>query len=109
MSYGTMDLAPLLCIISASEWSLLLLIHGLLVVISAIFAVLSISPVSGVDLLIILLAIQPLATRLQKSSLGLRSLYAYINNYEQINHHLGFLHGYLFHGLDITDPGRGRR
>jgi hypothetical protein len=36
-------------------------------------------------------------------SLGLESLYTYISDCEQISHHLGFLHGYLFHSLDITD------
>jgi hypothetical protein len=36
-------------------------------------------------------------------SLGLESLYTYISDCEQINHHLWFLHGYLLHSLDIVD------
>jgi hypothetical protein len=36
--------------------------------------------------------------------LGLRRLYAYIGDYEQIGHRLGLLHDDLLHSLDITDP-----
>jgi hypothetical protein len=42
--------------------------------------------------------------RLQKLSLGFESLYAYIGDREQISHHFGLLHGYLFHSFNITDP-----
>jgi hypothetical protein len=41
--------------------------------------------------------------RLQKSSPGFGSLYAYICDREQISHCFGLLHGYLFHSFDITD------
>jgi hypothetical protein len=41
--------------------------------------------------------------RLQKSSPGFRSLYAYIGDHEQISHHFGLLHGYLLHCFDIAD------
>jgi hypothetical protein len=41
---------------------------------------------------------------LKKSSSGLESLNAYVSDYEQIDHHPRFLHGYLLHSLDITDP-----
>jgi hypothetical protein len=44
-----------------------------------------------------------LAMRLQKSSPGFISLYAYIGDREQISHHFRLLHGYLFHSFDITD------
>jgi hypothetical protein len=36
-------------------------------------------------------------------SLGLESLYAYIGDREQISHHFGLLHGYLFHNFNIAD------
>jgi hypothetical protein len=41
--------------------------------------------------------------RLQKSSPGFRSLYAYIGDHEQINYRFGLLHGYLFHSFNIAD------
>jgi hypothetical protein len=41
--------------------------------------------------------------RVQKSSLGFESLYAYIGDREQISHHFGLLHGYLFHNFNIVD------
>jgi hypothetical protein len=53
MSYDSMNLAPLLCIIRASEGPLLLLIQGLL---AAISMILLFSPISGVDLPIVLLS-----------------------------------------------------
>jgi hypothetical protein len=55
MSCGAMDLAPLFSIIGTSEGPLFLLLRGLLAAISAISSVLAISPVNGVDLLIVLL------------------------------------------------------
>jgi hypothetical protein len=44
-----------------------------------------------------------LASRLEKSSMGFGSFYAYISNHEQIGHHFGLLHRYLFHGFEIAD------
>jgi hypothetical protein len=41
--------------------------------------------------------------RLQKSSPGFGSLYAYIGDREQISHHFELLHGYLFHNFDIAN------
>jgi hypothetical protein len=41
--------------------------------------------------------------RHQKLSPGFGSLYAYIDDHEQIRHHFGLLHGYLFHSFDIAD------
>jgi hypothetical protein len=41
--------------------------------------------------------------RLQKLSPGFESLYAYISDREQISHHFGLLHGYLFYSFDIAD------
>jgi hypothetical protein len=41
--------------------------------------------------------------RLQKSSPGFRSFYAYIGNREQISHRFGLLHCYLFHSFEIAD------
>jgi hypothetical protein len=103
MSIGTMDLAPLFCAIGASEGSLFLLIWGLFSVIPVSSAVLLISSFHGVDLPVIPFSWWPLATRLQKSSTGFRSLYAYIGDREQISHYFGLLHGYLFHSFDIAD------
>jgi hypothetical protein len=40
---------------------------------------------------------------LKKLSLDLGSLNAYVNNYKQIGHHFGLLHGDLLHSLDVTD------
>jgi hypothetical protein len=39
-----------------------------------------------------------------RSSLGLRSLFAYICDCKQIGHSLGLLHGDLLHSPEITDP-----
>jgi hypothetical protein len=36
-------------------------------------------------------------------SLGFGRLYAYIGDNEQISHHFGLLHGYLFHNFNIAD------
>jgi hypothetical protein len=41
--------------------------------------------------------------RLEKSSLGFKSFYAYIGNREQIDHRFGLLHRYLFHVFEIAD------
>jgi hypothetical protein len=41
--------------------------------------------------------------RLQKSSPGFGSLYAYIGDREQISHSFELLHGYLFHSFNIAD------
>jgi hypothetical protein len=41
--------------------------------------------------------------RLQKSSSGFISFYAYIGNRKQIGHHFGLLHCYLFHNFEIVD------
>jgi hypothetical protein len=87
----------------ASEGSIFLLIWGLFSAVSVSSAVLLISSFCGVDLPVIPFSWWPLATRLQKSSLGFRSLYAYIDDHEQISHHFGLLHGYLFHSFDIAD------
>jgi hypothetical protein len=66
-------------------------------------AVLLISSFCGVDLPVIPFSRWPLATRLQKSSPSFESLYAYISDHEQIRHHFGLLHGYLFHRFNIAD------
>jgi hypothetical protein len=65
-------------------------------------AVSLISSFRGVDLSAILF-LWPLATRLQKSSPGFGSLYAYIGDREKISHRFGLLHGYLFHRFNIVD------
>jgi hypothetical protein len=65
--------------------------------------VLLISSFYGVDLPVIPFSWWPLATRLQKSSLCFKSLYAYIGDREQISNCFGLLHGYLFCSFDITD------
>jgi hypothetical protein len=104
LSYDAMDLAPVFSIIGMLEGPLLLLLWGLLAVISVVSSVLMISPIGCVDLPIILLPWRPLAPGFQKSSLGFRSLYAHIGDYEQINHLLGLFHGDLLHSLNITDP-----
>jgi hypothetical protein len=103
MYIGTMDLTPLFFTIVASEWSLLLLIWGLFPVVLVTFAVLLISSFDGVDLPVIPFSWWPLTTRLKKSSPDFGSLYAYIGDHEQISHHFGLLHGYLFHSFDIVD------
>jgi hypothetical protein len=41
--------------------------------------------------------------RLQESSPGFGSFYAYIGNREQISHHFELLHCYLFHSFEIAD------
>jgi hypothetical protein len=66
-------------------------------------AVLLISSFRGVDLTVIPFSQWPLAMGIQKSSLSFGSLYAYIGDYEQISHHFGLLHGYLFHRFNIVD------
>jgi hypothetical protein len=103
MSIGMMDLTPLLCINGASNGSLLFLIWGLFPTVPVTSGVLLISSFSGVDLSVIPFSWWPLATRLQKSSPGFGSLYAYIGDCEQISHRFELLHGYLFHSFDITD------
>jgi hypothetical protein len=103
MSISTMDLAPLFCVIGVLEGSLFLLIWGLFSAVPVSFAVLLISSFRGVDLPVILFSWWPLDTRLQKSSSGFGSLYAYIGDREQINHNFRLLHGYLFHHFDIAD------
>jgi hypothetical protein len=55
MSYGAMDLTPLLRIIGTPEGSLLLLLRGLLAMISVVSLVLVISSIDCVDLPIVLL------------------------------------------------------
>jgi hypothetical protein len=70
-----MDLAPLLYVVRATKMPLLLLIRGLLLMISVIFVILVISPISRVDFLVILLLLSgPLPTRLKKSSPCFESL-----------------------------------
>jgi hypothetical protein len=54
VSYGVMDHTPLLGIIGTLERPLILLLRGVLTVISVISSILAVSPVSGVDLSIIL-------------------------------------------------------
>jgi hypothetical protein len=99
-----MDLAPLLCVVRAMEMHLLFLIEGLLAMIPVISVVFAISPIGHVDLLIVLLLLRgPLAVGLKESSPGLGCLDACVLNCEQIDHHLGFLHGDLLHGLDVAD------
>jgi hypothetical protein len=96
-----MDLAQLLCVVRATERSLLFLIGGLL---AAIPAISTVSPISHVDLPIILLLLWgPLATGLKESSPGLECLDACVHDCEQIGHHLGFLHGNLLYDLDVAD------
>jgi hypothetical protein len=103
MSIGAMDLTPLLCVVGASEASPFLLIRVLFFAIAVSSAVLLISLFCGVDLPIIPSSWWPLASRLEKSSPGFRSFYAYIGNCEQIDHRFGLLHLYLFHGFEIVD------
>jgi hypothetical protein len=104
MSWGTMDLAPILCIVRATESHLLFLIGGLLATIPVISMVLAVSLIGHVLLPIVLLLLWgPLATWLKELSPSLRYLDACVRDYEQINHHLGFLHGDLHHGLHVTD------
>jgi hypothetical protein len=66
--------------------------------------VLAISSVCRVDFPVVLLLLHgPLATRLRESSLGFISLNAGVSGREQINHHLGLLHGDILHSLDVAD------
>jgi hypothetical protein len=101
-----MDLTPLFCIVKVMERPLLLLIRGLLLavfVVSTISAILAIYLFSRVDFLVVLLLLhEPLATRLKKSSLGFRSLNAYVSDCEQTGHHSRLLHGDLLHDLDVA-------
>jgi hypothetical protein len=103
MSIGVMDLTPLLCVIGASERSPFLLIGVLFPTIAVSSAVLLISSFCGVHLPIVPSSFWPLASRLEKSSPGFGSFYAYIGNREQIGHRFGLLHRYLFHGFEIAD------
>jgi hypothetical protein len=99
-----MDLAPLLCVIRATERPLLLLIRGLLLVVFAISTtsvIPTISPVSCVDFSVVLLLLQgSLAMRLKKSSPGFGSLNTCVCNCKHIDHCLGLLHGNVLHSLD---------
>jgi hypothetical protein len=103
MSIDAMDFTPLLCAVGASKGSPFLLIWGLFSAVAVFFVVLLISSLHGVDLPIIPSSWWPLATRLQESSLGFGSFYAYIGNREQISHHFGLLHCYSFHSFEIAD------
>jgi hypothetical protein len=103
MSIGVMDLTPFLYVVGASEGSHFLLIRVLFSVIAVSSVVLLISSFRDVDLPIIPSSWWPLASRLEKSSLGFGSFYAYIGNQEQISRRFGLLHRYLFHGFEIVD------
>jgi hypothetical protein len=103
MSIGAMDLAPLLCIVGASEGSPFLLIGVLFSTIAVSFAILLISSFHGVDLPIIHSSWWPLALRLQKLSPGFGSFYAYIGNGEQIGYRFRLLYRYLLHDFEIID------
>jgi hypothetical protein len=82
MSCSAMDLIPLFCIVGTPEGSLFLLIQGLLVAISTVSSILAISPVSCIDLPVILFPLGPLTPGFQKLSPGFRSLYAHIGDCE---------------------------
>jgi hypothetical protein len=82
MSIDAMDLTPFFCIVGASEGSPFLLIGVLFSVIAVSSVVLLISSFRGVDLPIIPSSCWPLASRLEKSSPGFGSFYAYIGNRE---------------------------
>jgi hypothetical protein len=86
---------------------LLFLIRGLLLavfMVSTVSMILATPSVSRVDFLIILLLLRgPFATGLKKSSLGFRSLNAYLSDCEQIGHYSGLLHGNLLHSLDVAN------
>jgi hypothetical protein len=104
MFWGTMDLAPVLCIVRVTKRPFLFLIRWLLLAIPEISAVFVISSVSCVDFPIILLILWgPLATGLKKSSSGLRSLNAYVSNCKQIDHCSGLLHCDLLNSLNVVD------
>jgi hypothetical protein len=99
-----MDIAPLLCIISATKMPLLFLIRGLLLAIPVIFVIFAISSVSHIDFLIILLLLRgTLVVGLKKLSLGFGSLNAQVSDCEQTDHHSRLLHGDLLHNLDIAN------
>jgi hypothetical protein len=103
MPRGAVNLAPHLRVIRRLKMPLLFLLRGLLAVISVVSSVLVIAPVSCADLTILLLPLGPLAPGFQKSSLGFRSLYAYVGDCKQIIHRLGLRHDDLLHSLDIAD------
>jgi hypothetical protein len=103
MSISAMDLRPLLCIIGASERSPFLLIRVLFPTIAVSSIVLLISSFRGVDLSIIHSSWWPLDSKLEKSSPGFGSFYAYIGNHEKIGHRFELLHRYLFHDFEIAD------
>jgi hypothetical protein len=67
-------------------------------------SVLTIAPISYVDLTIFLFSCGPLALGFQESGPGFRGLYAYISDYEKIRHSFVLFHGDLLHSLDVTDP-----
>jgi hypothetical protein len=91
VSWGTMDLAPLLRVFKVLEMPICFQARGLLATILTISVVLAISPIGHVDLPIILLLLWgPLATGLKESSSGLRCLDACVCDCEQIDHRLGF-------------------
>jgi hypothetical protein len=99
-----MDLAPLLCVVWATERPLLLLIRGLLLAVFMVSAILVITSVGHVDFpVVLLLFCGPLAMRLQKLSPCFGSLDACVHDWEQISHHLGLLHDDLLDSLDIAD------
>jgi hypothetical protein len=102
MSIGAMDFAPLFYVVGASEGSPFLLIWVLFSIVAESSAVLLISSFRGVDLPIIPFSWWPIASRLQKSSPGFISFYAF-GNCEQIGHRFGLLHRYLFHSFEIAD------
>jgi hypothetical protein len=97
-----MDLAPLLCVDWATERPLVLLIHVLLLTISAISIILMIG---CINLLIVLLFLPwwPLVTWFKEPGSGLRGLNAHIGNREQIVHCSRLFHGDSLNGLDIAD------
>jgi hypothetical protein len=97
MSRGAVNLTPLLRVIGTLKRPLLFLLRGLLTVESVVSSVPVIASVSCVDLAIISCVIQ-------ESCSGIRSLYAYISDCEQINYHLRLLHGNLINNFDIADP-----
>jgi hypothetical protein len=100
---GILNFAPLLCVVKASEGSHFLMIWVLFSSVAVSSAVLLISSFRDVDLPIIPFSWWPLASRLQKSSPGFGSFYAYIDNREQIGHRFRLLHCYLFHSFEIVD------
>jgi hypothetical protein len=70
-----MDLAPLLCVVRATERPLLFVIRGLLATIPMISIVFAVSLIGHVDLpVVLLLFLWSLAMRFKKSRPGFRSL-----------------------------------